>query len=55
MMSTKRGWQGRWLLPSEDVVNAVGVDVNTASPALLSYVAGVGPSLAEAIVSHRDQ
>ena len=38
----------------EDVVNAVGVDVNTASPALLSYVAGVGPSLAEAIVSHRD-
>ena len=38
----------------EDVVNAVGVDVNTASPALLAYVAGVGPSLAEAIVSHRD-
>ncbi|SFO82685.1 uncharacterized protein SAMN04488056_113132 [Cohaesibacter marisflavi] len=38
----------------EDVVNAVGVDVNTASPALLSYVAGVGPSLADAIVSHRD-
>nr|WP_319484926.1 Tex family protein [uncultured Cohaesibacter sp.] len=38
----------------EDVVNAVGVDVNTASPALLSYVAGVGPSLAESIVSYRD-
>ncbi|WP_321341381.1 Tex family protein [uncultured Cohaesibacter sp.] len=38
----------------EDVVNAVGVDVNTASPALLSYVAGVGPSLAETIVNYRD-
>ncbi|WP_319532004.1 Tex family protein [uncultured Cohaesibacter sp.] len=38
----------------EDVVNAVGVDVNTASPALLSYVAGVGPSLADSIVSYRD-
>ncbi|SNY92188.1 uncharacterized protein SAMN04515647_2433 [Cohaesibacter sp. ES.047] len=38
----------------EDVVNAVGVDVNTASPALLSYVAGVGPSLAETIVTYRD-
>ena len=31
-----------------------GVDVNTASPALLSYVAGVGPSLADSIVSYRD-
>ncbi|WP_373237020.1 helix-hairpin-helix domain-containing protein, partial [Cohaesibacter celericrescens] len=31
-----------------------GVDVNTASPALLSYVAGVGPSLAESIVHYRD-
>ncbi|TLP44340.1 RNA-binding transcriptional accessory protein [Cohaesibacter sp. CAU 1516] len=39
----------------EDVVNSVGVDVNTASPALLSYVAGVGPSLAEMIVSYRDE
>lgn len=38
----------------EDVVNSVGVDLNTASPALLSYVAGVGPSLAESIVSYRD-
>ena len=38
----------------EDVVNAVGVDVNTASPALLSYVAGVGPSLADSIVNYRD-
>ncbi len=38
----------------EDVVNSVGVDVNTASPALLSYVAGVGPALAESIVNYRD-
>jgi uncharacterized protein len=38
----------------EDAVNAVGVDLNTASPALLSYVAGLGPSLAEAIVEHRN-
>ncbi|ALN72555.1 Tex family protein [Aureimonas sp. AU20] len=39
----------------EDAVNAVGVDVNTASPALLSHVSGIGPTLAEAIVAHRDK
>ncbi len=39
----------------ESVVNAVGVDVNTASPALLTHVAGIGPKLAEKIVSHRDE
>ncbi|MFB2531471.1 Tex family protein [Paracoccus sp. p3-h83] len=39
----------------EDAVNAVGVDLNTASAPLLSHVAGLGPSLAQAIVSHRDQ
>lgn len=39
----------------ESVVNQVGVDVNTASPALLTYVAGVGPKLAEKIVAHRQQ
>lgn len=38
----------------ESVVNAVGVDLNTASPALLTYVAGVGPKLAEKIVAHRN-
>lgn len=38
----------------ERVVNAVGVDLNTASPALLRHVAGLGPKLAEAIVQHRD-
>ncbi|WP_427023840.1 Tex family protein [Aureimonas ureilytica] len=39
----------------EDAVNAVGVDVNTASAALLSHVSGIGPSLADAIVAHRDK
>jgi uncharacterized protein len=38
----------------ESVVNAVGVDVNTASPALLTHVAGVGPKLATNIVAYRD-
>jgi protein Tex len=38
----------------ESVVNRVGVDVNTASPSLLTHVAGVGPKLAENIVAHRD-
>ncbi|MEM1348653.1 MAG: Tex family protein [Myxococcota bacterium] len=37
----------------EDVVHAVGVDLNTASPSLLSHVAGIGPTLAERIVAHR--
>ena len=37
----------------ESCVNTVGVDVNTASEALLSYVAGIGPSMAKSIVNHR--
>jgi uncharacterized protein len=37
----------------EDVVNNVGVDLNTASPSLLSYVSGLSASLAEKIVSFR--
>jgi len=37
------------------VVNQVGVDVNTASPALLTYVAGIGPSLANKIVAYRNE
>ena len=36
-------------------VNCVGVEVNTASAALLGYVAGIGPSLAQAIVTLRDR
>ncbi|MFC7447247.1 Tex family protein [Rhodococcus daqingensis] len=38
----------------EDAVNAVGVDVNTASVPLLSRVSGITGSLAESIVAHRD-
>jgi uncharacterized protein len=38
----------------EDAVNAVGVDLNTASAPLLARVSGLGPSLAESIVAHRD-
>ncbi|WP_344952768.1 Tex family protein, partial [Actinomadura miaoliensis] len=38
----------------EDCVNAVGVDVNTASVPLLTRVSGIGETLAENIVSHRD-
>lgn len=36
-------------------VNSVGVELNTASRELLSYVSGIGPSLAEKIVNHRNQ
>lgn len=39
----------------EDVVNWVGVDLNTASPALLTYVSGIGPKLAETLVAWREQ
>jgi uncharacterized protein len=39
----------------EDAVNAVGVDLNTASAPLLSRVSGLGASIAEAIVKHRDE
>ncbi|NCU37046.1 S1 RNA-binding domain-containing protein, partial [Candidatus Falkowbacteria bacterium] len=36
-------------------VNAVGVEVNTASPQLLAHVAGIGPALAQNIVEHRNE
>ncbi len=39
----------------ESCVNQVGVDVNTASPRLLQYVAGIGESLAKGIVQYRSQ
>ena len=39
----------------ESCVNFVGVDLNTASWALLAYVSGIGESLARAIVRHRDE
>ena len=37
----------------ESVVNYVGVDVNTASQHLLTYISGLGPTLAQSIVSYR--
>ena len=39
----------------EACVNQVGVEVSTASPSLLSFVAGVGPALAKNIVAYRDE
>lgn len=39
----------------ESCVNAVGVNINTASASLLSYVSGIGPKLAENIVAFRDE
>ena len=39
----------------ESCVNAVGVNINTASTSLLSYVSGIGPKLAENIVNYRDE
>ena len=39
----------------EDCVNAVGVDVNTASPPLLARVSGISEGLADSIVAHRDE
>jgi len=39
----------------EDCVNSVGVDLNTASPSLLSYVAGVSGSVAKNILAYREE
>jgi len=39
----------------EDAVNSVGVDVNTATPSLLSYVAGINGAIAKNIVKYRDE
>ena len=39
----------------EDAVNEVGVDVNTATPSLLSYVAGINKTIANNIVKYRDE
>jgi uncharacterized protein len=39
----------------ESCVNAVGVNINTASKSLLSYVSGIGPKLAENIVTYRNE
>lgn len=39
----------------ESCVNSVGVNINTASTSLLSYVSGIGPKLAENIVNYREE
>ena len=39
----------------ESSVNTIGVNINTASKSLLSYVSGIGPKLAENIVSYRNE
>ena len=39
----------------EDCVNRVGVDLNTASPSLLSYIAGINAGIAKNIVEHREK
>ena len=39
----------------EDCVNSVGVDVNTASPAILAYIAGLNKSIAQQIVDYRKE
>ncbi|MGE3760408.1 MAG: Tex-like N-terminal domain-containing protein, partial [Pseudobdellovibrionaceae bacterium] len=39
----------------ESCVNAVGVDMNTASTSLLAYVSGIGPALAQNIVTYRKE
>ena len=39
----------------EDAVNSVGVDVNTATPSLLSYVSGINKTIAKNIVTYRDE
>ena len=39
----------------EDSVNSVGVDLNTATPSLLKYVAGINKTVAENIVKYRDE
>ena len=39
----------------EDCVNSVGVDLNTASPSLLSYVSGVNGTIAKNIVAYREE
>ena len=39
----------------EDAVNSVGVDINTATPSLLSYIAGINKTIAKNIVEYRDE
>lgn len=50
---SRLGWALKGVI--EDCVNAVGVDVNTASEVLLSYISGLGPALAKNIVHYRNE
>jgi uncharacterized protein len=47
--------QGKLVEEVESVVNAVGVELNTASKELLQYVAGIGPSMAQKLISYRNE
>lgn len=49
----QKALQESLVMTVESCVNAVGVDLNTASEQLLSYVSGVGPQLAANIIAHR--
>ena len=40
---------------TESAVNAIGVDINTASAALLTYIAGIGPTIAQNVVAYREK
>ncbi|MEA1954730.1 MAG: Tex family protein [Campylobacterota bacterium] len=40
---------------TQDLVNSVGVDINSASASLLSYVAGIGTKVAQNIISYREE
>jgi protein Tex len=40
---------------TELAVNAIGVDINTASSALLTYIAGIGPTIAQNVVAYREK
>jgi protein Tex len=40
---------------TQDLVNRVGVDINSASATLLSYVAGIGPKLAQNIITYKEE
>ena len=54
-MSTRPSRRARSMPWSKTAVNAVGVDLNTASAPLLARVSGLGRSLRQGIVSHRDE
>ena len=40
---------------TESAVNAIGVDINTASAALLTYIAGIGPAIAQNVLAYREK